>query len=222
MRRASASRARLGFDALFQFSPFAFIVDLQAGVTLKWHGRTLLGVDLDMTLSGPSPWHARGKATFKIWRFSKSMSFDRTLGEDAPPPPLPAADPLPELVAALADRRNWSAQLPATSGDARHVARDARRRREVLLHPLGELTVRQRVVPLGIEHQPLRQHDAQPATAASTSSRSAQAVSPAPDADAGRRPLRAGAVPRPERRRAAAAAVVRADGRRRAGRRRPA
>ena len=140
----------LGFDALFQFSPFSFIVDLQAGVTLKWHGRTLFGVDLEFTLSGPSPWHARGKATFKIWRFSKSVSFDRTLGEEEPPPPLPAADPLPELLAALADHRNWDAQLPVASGML-VTLRDTPPTTEVLLHPLGELAVRQRVVPLGIE-----------------------------------------------------------------------
>lgn len=140
----------LGFDALFQFSPFSFIVDLKAGVTLKWHGRTLFGVDLEFTLSGPSPWRAQGKATFKIWRFSKSVSFDRTLGEETPPPPLPAADPLPELIVALADRRNWDAQVPAAS--AMLVAlRDTPPTGEVPLHPLGELAVRQRVVPLGIE-----------------------------------------------------------------------
>ena len=140
----------LGFDALFQFSPFSFVVDLKAGVTLKWHGRTLFGVDLEFTLSGPSPWHARGKATFKIWRFSKSVSFDRTLGEEEPPPPLPAADPLPELLIALADRRNWDAQVPAASAML-VTLRDTPSTDEVVLHPLGDLAVRQRVVPLGIE-----------------------------------------------------------------------
>jgi hypothetical protein len=140
----------LAFDALFQFKPFEFIVDIQAGVTLKWHGRTLLGVELALTLAGPSPWHARGKATFKIWRFSKSVSFDRTLGEEEPPPPLPAADPLPELIAALSDPRNWNGEVPATS--ATLVAlRETPGANEVRLHPLGELSVRQRVVPLGIE-----------------------------------------------------------------------
>lgn len=140
----------LAFDALFQFKPFEFVVDLQAGVTLKWHGRTLLGVELALTLAGPSPWHARGKATFKIWRFSKSVSFDRTLGEAEPPPPLPEADPLPELIAALADPHNWNGDLPATSATL-FALRDTPGANEVRLHPLGELSVRQRVVPLGIE-----------------------------------------------------------------------
>ena len=139
----------LGFDALFQFSPFSFVVDLHASVTLKWHGRTLLGVVLDLTLSGPSPWRALGKATFKIWRFSKSISFDRTLGGGAPPPALPAADPLPDLVAALADRRSWSAELPPDVATL-VTLRDTPGTSDVLVHPLGEISVRQRVVPLGV------------------------------------------------------------------------
>lgn len=139
----------LGFDALFQFHPFMFTVDLRAGVTLKWHGRTLAGIDLELSVSGPSPWHARGKATFKIWRFSKSVSFDRTIGAEEPPPALPPADPLPALVEALRDPRNWSAELtPATSSVL--VLRDSPDSGEILIHPLGELSVRQRVVPLGI------------------------------------------------------------------------
>ena len=137
----------LSFDALFTFQPFSFLVDLQAKVTVKWHGTTLLGVTLDLTLSGPSPWRARGKATLELWWFSTSISFDRTIGDDVPPAELPAADPLPELVAALADPRNWSARPP----DAVVTLRDAPPDGDVLLHPLGDLAVSQRVVPLGID-----------------------------------------------------------------------
>src|SRR4029453_2466143 len=67
---ASAGRAsiegHLSFDALFQFAPFQFVVDLGAGIAFKYRGRTLFGVSLDMTLSGPAPWHARGKATIDL------------------------------------------------------------------------------------------------------------------------------------------------------------
>jgi hypothetical protein len=139
----------LGFDALFQFSPFNVIVDIRAGVELKWFGRTLLGVDLELTLSGPSPWHAYGKATFKIWRFSKSVCFNEPLGAEEPPPPLPAADPMPELVQALSDSRNWSAQLPPATSTL-FTFRERRDTTELLIHPAGELSVRQRIVPLGI------------------------------------------------------------------------
>ncbi len=140
----------LGFDALFSFQPFSFVVDLQAGVTLKWHGRTLLGVKLELTLAGTTPWRARGKATFEIWRFSKSVSFDHTFGDDLPPPELPAADPMPLLLAALRDRRSWSA-IVVGAPSALVTLRQAPPTDDVLLHPLGELSVRQRVVPLGID-----------------------------------------------------------------------
>jgi Family of unknown function (DUF6603) len=140
----------LGFDALFTFSPFSFIVDIRAGVTLKWHGHTLFGVTLELTLSGPSPWRASGKATFEIWWFSKSVSFDHTFGDDEPPAELPAADPMPEVILALADPRNWSAQVPGSTSTLVSL-REAPDDGVVRLHPLGELSVRQRVVPLGIE-----------------------------------------------------------------------
>jgi hypothetical protein len=140
----------LGFDALFSFHPFSFVVDFQAGVTLKWHGRTLLGVKLELTLAGTTPWRARGKATFEIWRFSKSVSFDHTFGDDPPPPELPTADPTPILLTALRDRRSWSANVIGAPS-ALVTLRESLPTDDVLLHPLGELSVRQRVVPLGIE-----------------------------------------------------------------------
>lgn len=139
----------LGFDALFTFHPFSFVVEIRAGVTLKWHGRTLLGVTLQLTLEGTTPWRARGKATFEIWWYSKSVSFDHTFGDDPPPAQLPAADPTPILLSALRDRRNWSATVVGAPS-ALVTLRDAPADDEVRLHPLGELSVRQRVVPLGI------------------------------------------------------------------------
>ena len=138
----------LGFDALFQFSPFMFVVEIAGGVTLKWHGHTLMGVELDLALSGPSPWHARGRATFKVWRFSKSISFDRVCGADEPPPALAPADVLPALVQALSDRRSWGGELPARLRSVLVLREDGGS--PGLLHPLAELTVRQRVVPLGL------------------------------------------------------------------------
>ena len=134
----------MGFDALFRFSPFQFIAEIEAGVTLKWHGRTLLGVDLDLLLSGPSPWHAHGTATFRHPRFSKSVGFDRTFGADEPPLALPSTDPLPELIHVLSEARNWSAQLPPDVSTL-VTLRELSGTTELLVHPLGEISVRQRV-----------------------------------------------------------------------------
>src|SRR5690606_22957666 len=79
----------------------------------------------------------------------KSIGFDRVLGEDRPPPPLEPADPLPALVQALIEPRNWGSELSARAASV-VALRDPSRSGEVLLHPLGELSVRQQVVPLGI------------------------------------------------------------------------
>jgi hypothetical protein len=115
-------------------------------------------VQLDGALSGPSPWHVHGKATFRIWRFGKSVRFDATVGEREALPPAPVADPLPALLAALAEPASWEASLPpreemlVTLRDARGGAGgDARRAAgEVRAHPLGSVSVRQRVLPLDV------------------------------------------------------------------------
>ncbi len=139
----------LGYDTLVQLDPFGFIVSFSVGVGLKWHGRTLASVELSGSLSGPSPWHVRGKATFKIWIFSKSVSFDKTLGGEEELPPMPVVDPKPALLAALSSPRNWTAALP--SGNEMLVTlRETPADGLVRVHPLGDLEVRQQVLPLEV------------------------------------------------------------------------
>jgi hypothetical protein len=139
----------LGYDTLVQFDPFGFIISFSVGVGLKWHGRTLASVQLDGSLSGPSPWHVKGKATFKIWIFSKSVSFDKTLGGERELPPIPVVDPKPALLTALADPANWAAALP--SGNEMLVTlREVPVDESVRVHPLGDVEVRQQVLPLDV------------------------------------------------------------------------
>ena len=45
-------RGTCGFDALVQFSPFHFEVDIDASVSVSWHGFDLLAVRLHLGLSG--------------------------------------------------------------------------------------------------------------------------------------------------------------------------
>ena len=148
----SASRftldGMLQFDALFEFAPFRFVVDIAGRVRLRWGSRTLAGVYLEMTLAGPLPLHARGTATFKLGFLSLSASFDRTLDAGEPPAVPAPADPIPELLEALADPRSWSAVPPVA-----HRSMVSLRRVDgtaAMVHPLGELTVRQRIVPLEV------------------------------------------------------------------------
>ena len=87
----------LSFDALVTLAPLAFVVDIAAKLAVKAGGRTLLSVSLALTLSGPRPWRARGRASFSILFFDVSFGFDVTIGDDAPP-----ALPAPVDVAAAA------------------------------------------------------------------------------------------------------------------------
>jgi hypothetical protein len=141
----------LGFDTLFQFSPFHFIVDIFGGISLKRNGESLFAADLAMSLEGPEPMHGWGKATFDFLG-KRSIDFDITIGSEQPQPPLAESNPAAELIAALNDIRSWSAQLPADG----HMLVTLRKvetttTNEVLVHPLGNLTVHERIVPLGIE-----------------------------------------------------------------------
>ncbi len=88
--------------------------------------------------------------SFEIFGFDKSKSFNKTIFKDEPPADFQVVDPLPDLVAALADGRNWSSDLPA---DARALV-TVRTRLEVgvvAVHPLGAIAVRQRVAPLNLD-----------------------------------------------------------------------
>ena len=137
----------LSFDALVTLAPLAFVVDIAAKLAVKAGGHTILSVSLDLTLSGPDPWRARGRASFSILFFDVSFGFDVTIGDDAAPV-LPApVDVAVLLVAAFADARSWHAQLPA-GGAALVTLRAVDPGTEVLAHPLATLQVRQRVAPL--------------------------------------------------------------------------
>ena len=128
-------------------APLAFVVDIAAKLAVKAGGRTLFSISLALTLSGPRPWRARGRASFSILFFDVSFGFDVTIGDDA------------RAGAAAAGRRR-----AAAAGGVRRRARveraAARPARDVvtlralepgaavLAHPLATLEVRQRVAPL--------------------------------------------------------------------------
>jgi hypothetical protein len=71
----------IGFDALFQFSPFQFVIRVTAGASVKVFGIGLFSVGLDLTLSGPTPWEAKGTASISLLFFSIPVDFDVTWGE---------------------------------------------------------------------------------------------------------------------------------------------
>ncbi|WP_328616159.1 hypothetical protein OHS18_05415 [Amycolatopsis sp. NBC_00355] len=139
----------LGFDALFQLSPFRFAIHIGAHVTLKAFGVGAFGIDLDFQLEGPAPWRAHGKGSIGFLFFSISANFDITWGEDRDTT-LPPVAVLPLLAGEIGKLEGWDTRLP--SGDSRTLVnlRQLPETGEIVLHPLGTLFVRQRALPLGV------------------------------------------------------------------------
>lgn len=142
--------AFLSFDTLFQFDPFRFVVELAAGAVVKAFNRTVTTVDLELSLSGPHPWHASGKASFKIiWSYT--VSFDLTIGDQPDTSAVAPVDLRALMLDELRRPSSWSGQLPPR--DASSVAlRDVRLddTTDLMLHPQGRFGVRQTVLPLSV------------------------------------------------------------------------
>ena len=140
----------LGFDALFILCPFGFDVEIRGGVHLKFGRISLFEISLTLVLSGPTPWHARGKAKIKLLFFSISVGFSFTWGQEEKVS-LPPIDPWKPFCDALKDAGNWGSLLPAGRGMVEALrSLEAEAAKAIVVHPAGRLEVRQNIVPLGI------------------------------------------------------------------------
>jgi hypothetical protein len=139
----------IGLDALFQFSPFRFVVAISAGVSVKVFGVGVFSVSLDVTLSGPTPWRISGSASISLLFFSISVDVDVTWGEDRAIL-LPPTNVLPLLAAELLKPESWRTVSPAGGAPLVSLRALADTEAGVVLHPLGSLFVQQRAVPLDI------------------------------------------------------------------------
>ena len=137
----------VGFDVLVQLAPFHFIADFHASMQLKRGSHNLFKVSLAGELEGPRPLRVSGKATFEILWCDFSVRFDTTLVEGETPPLPPAVDVLAQLKRALATAESWSTHGAATGSTAWRCA-PAAGSRTLVLDPLGNLMVKQQVVPL--------------------------------------------------------------------------
>jgi hypothetical protein len=139
----------LGFDALFQFSPFYFIVDVNISLSLNAAGLDVMSVRVDLSLSGPSPWRARGTGHVSLLFFDISADFDVTWGDSANTT-LPPITVVPLLKAEFDKRENWTATLPTGNNLLVSLRGGIEAASEVVMHPLGTLRVSQRLLPLGL------------------------------------------------------------------------
>ena len=138
----------VGFDVLIQLLPFHFLAEFRASVQLKRGSHNLFKVAVQGALEGPLPLRASGKASFEILWCDFSVKFNATLADGGTPDDVPVLDVLGALFTALSDPRAWQAELPSTTGQPVVVRQPPTT--GVLLHPLGSLSVRQTVVPLGL------------------------------------------------------------------------
>ncbi|WP_438030314.1 DUF6603 domain-containing protein [Sorangium sp. So ce233] len=146
---ALSLEGHLGFDALIRFSPFYFIVEIGASVSLKVFGVGLFSIRLEFALEGTSPWRAHGRGSLSILFFEISADFDVTWGEPRDTT-LPASPVMPILKGELDKLENWRAALPAGSSLLVSLRKLDPASDALVLHPVGTLRVSQRAVPLDI------------------------------------------------------------------------
>jgi hypothetical protein len=151
------AEALLSVDALFgeiregDDTRCGFVADIEGRAAIRRGGTIIMGVDLQIQLSGTEPWHVKGKAVLHFFFFSVSIPFEGTFGDEPKRPSLPLVDAAAMLQTALEERGNWDTALPRGSGPlvtlaGRTVAADV-----IVAHPLGRLALRQHALPFDVE-----------------------------------------------------------------------
>ena len=143
-------QGHINFDALFQFSPFYFIIEISAGVSFKVFGIGLFSISLQFALEGPAPWRAHGTGTLSLFFFDVSADFDVTWG-DSQDTTLPPISVMPLLKIEFEKQENWKAELPVGNNLLVSLRKLSESESAQVLHPLGTLRVSQRAVPLDIK-----------------------------------------------------------------------
>jgi hypothetical protein len=138
-----------GFDALFQFSPFYFIIEVNVSLKLNVAGLDVLTVRVELSLEGPTPWRARGTGHVSLLFFEISADFDVTWGESAETtlPPIVVASLMLEE---FNKRESWTASLPKGTSLLVSLRAETEGATDLVMHPLGMLRVSQRFAPMGI------------------------------------------------------------------------
>jgi hypothetical protein len=139
------------FDALFQFSPFKFVIEMSFSIGITVFGAGVFSIRLRLKLSGPAPWNANGTGTLSIdlWLFSIDISadFDITWGE-AENPKLEPVKAVPLLQTEFNKADNWKASLPQNVNLLVSLRKLDQTIEKLVLHPVGTLQISQRAMPL--------------------------------------------------------------------------
>jgi hypothetical protein len=150
----------LGFDALFVFSPFSFVADIEGGVGVSFHGAKL-SLHFHGMISGPTPWHINGQVCVSVLFWDACVGFSITLGGTTQVS-LPGLDPwlgsvvkadgtqdVPGLQPALQNSANWGGGAPVGSFPVVTLVAPPQGA-PTPIDPLGSATVRQKAAPLDL------------------------------------------------------------------------
>jgi hypothetical protein len=137
----------IGFDVLLHLLPFHLIADFEASVQLKRGSRSLFKLSVSGMLEGPRPLRISGKASFEIFWCDFTIRFDKTLIEGEKPPLPPAVDAFAEVRRALTVPDAWSTQIAQNRQHGVSLRKSAPGT-TLVLDPLGNLVVKQQIVPL--------------------------------------------------------------------------
>ncbi|MGN6568669.1 MAG: DUF6603 domain-containing protein, partial [Flavipsychrobacter sp.] len=137
------------FDVLFQFSPFHFMADMGAMFAIKMGSSTILSIYVDLSLEGPNPWRAQGKASFKIVFVRVHVSFDKTFGQ-ASVDNIAPVQVMPQLQSAIGNKDNWQVIGPDRSHEVVTFRQISVGSGQLVVDPFGSLQLSQKIVPLGV------------------------------------------------------------------------
>jgi hypothetical protein len=138
----------LSFDALFQFSPFHFIIDISAGLSAEVFGFDLMSITLHFSLEGPGLWRAKGTGSISIPILPDiDVDFDITWGQDQNTIPAGIAI-LGKFLEEIGKPQQWKAELPSSSNLLVTLRTLPASESKFILHSAGTLVVSQNLLPL--------------------------------------------------------------------------
>jgi hypothetical protein len=135
----------LYFNALFQFKPFMFMFDVGAGLAVKLGKLTLFSISVNFALSGPAPWNAKGKASFKFI-ITYNIEFNVTWGKKQDASNRIYIDIMPLYIKSLNDNSNW--KIKSTDLTDNLVNFTQNESLKLVLQPSDTLSFIQNAVPL--------------------------------------------------------------------------
>lgn len=142
------AKGHLGFDVLFQFSPFYMIASISAGVAISFKKYDLASVYLEAELEGPSPWKVNGVAEFKICGVKKKFKLSKTFGQRKTQD-YGSVDIRTLFIPAISDDLNWEVTTGSIGDQLVVIRNDVNATR--LISATGTLSISQKVVPLDFE-----------------------------------------------------------------------